>query len=291
MISRRAMLATGLVAAAAPALAMRGKAYSWPLGLQLWSVAAELGKDLPGTFARLASLGYRHAETAGWYGLKPDAFARAAATAGLTCVSAHTSMGELAKDVPAAIGQARDAGCTWLVCASPQPTAPLKPGLDWNAAMAEAMTIDDWRRNGDIVERTGEAAARAGIGFAWHNHIAEFAPKGDQRGIDILLGATDPKHVSLELDIGWAAVAGIDPAAFIARHADRVRLVHVKDMVRRPDGARGPAVAGTGTVDWRDVVAAARKAGVQHAFVEIESPYVRPVFEELAAARDFLAAI
>ena len=291
MLTRRGVIAGGLALTGTSVVAMRRKSWSWPMGLQLWSVAAELGKDLPGTFARLAASGYRQAETAGWYELKPDAFAKAASIAGLTCVSAHVAMGELRKDIAAAVGQARDAGCRWLVCASPQPTAPLRPGLDWLAAMTGAMTADDWRRNGDIAQRAGEAAARAGIGFAWHNHTMEFAGETGLRGIDILLGATDAKHVSLELDLGWAAVAGIDPAAFIGEHADRVRLIHVKDMVQRPDGTRGPAVAGTGTIDWRGTLAAARKAGVQHAFVEIEAPYARPVFDELASARDFLRSL
>ena len=290
MITRRAVLASGLAAAAMPGLAA-APAYPWPLGLQLWSVAAELGKDLPGTFARLAALGYRRAETAGWYGLKPDAFSKAAASAGLACDSAHVPMAALQNDISGAIGQARDAGCTWLVCASPQPTAPLRPGLDWLTAMTEAMTVEDWRRNGETAQRAGEAAQRAGIGFAWHNHTMEFAGDAGRRGIDILLAATDPKHVSLELDIGWAAVAGENPAAFLQRHADRVRLIHVKDMVRRPDGTRGAAPVGTGLVDWRTVLATARKAGVQHAFVEVEAPYARPIFDELASARDFLRSL
>ena len=286
-------MAGGLAAAATIATRVdsRNKAYPWPLGLQLWSVAAELGKDLPGTFARLAALGYTRAETAGWYDLTPAAFAKAAASAGLTCDSAHVGMGELIKDIPAAVGQARDAGCRWLVCASPQPSRPLRAGVDWNVAMAEAMTPEDWHRNAEVAARTGAAAKATGIGFAWHNHVAEFVADNGKRGIDILLAETDAAHVSLELDIAWASVGGEDPSRFIAAHADRVRLIHVKDVMRRADNTLGPAVVGSGSIDWRIVFAAARKVGVRHAFVEIEPPHPRPVFDELAAARDFIGAL
>ena len=290
-MSRRTAIGTLAAVGIAPALAKRAPTYPWPLGLQLWSVGEDLAKDLPGTFAKLGALGYVRAETAGWHGRKPADFAKAAIAAGITCDSAHVGMGQLMKDIPAAIGEARDAGCKWLVCAAPQPSAPLKPGLDWISAIGEAMTLDDWRRHGDIAARTGEAAKRAGIGFAWHNHVAEFVAKDGNRGIDVLLGATDPDHMALELDIAWARIAGEDPAQFINAHAARVRLIHVKDVARGPDGKLWLAVPGEGMIDWRTTFAAARRAGVRHAFVEIEAPHRRPIMQELAATRDFLATI
>jgi sugar phosphate isomerase/epimerase len=82
---------------------------------------------------------------------------------------------------------------------------------------------------------------------------------------DELLRRTDPDFVIFELDCGWVKVAGLDPAGFIAKHASRVGLLHVKDVKAgaAPSTRFGPAVpfaeVGRGSIDWRTVFEAARK--------------------------------
>lgn len=298
-ITRRAALslvggATAALASGAAFAAPAGGIYPWPLGVQLWSVAAELDRDLAATLAALASLGYREVETAGLHGHSPAEFLRAA---GLRLVGVHLSMADLLADPAGGIGVARDLGAQWLVCSSPRPDRPLQPGVEWITAMQRAMTPDAWKTNAAALNRLGAAARGAGLGFAYHNHPFDMARFGGARAYDLLLGGTDPALVKLELDIAWAMAGGADPVALLRRHPDRVRLIHVKGLATRPRPgrmARSFATTVPGdrdVIDWRQVIAAARRAGVEHAFVEQEPPYRQPVLQSLALARDYLKGL
>ena len=300
MMTRRELLgvlAAGAVVGVLPRFARAAKGgYPWPLGVQLWSVNAELDQDVEGTLAQLAQLGYREVETAGLHGRTPQAFGQAIVRAGLKPVSAHFSMGDLFADAAARIADAQAMGVQWIVASSPRPDKPLGQG-DWIPAIREAMTLDAWKKNAAELNRVGALAKAAGLALAYHNHPVEFAEYDGQRGYDVILANTDPALVKLELDVAWAVAGGVDPMALLEKHADRIRLLHVKGLKARPalghygsDFASG--VVGTGDViDWPPFLAAARRAGVVHAFVEQEPPHVQPIMQSLAACRDYLQSL
>lgn len=296
-ITRRAALiglGAGALAAAAPLPGRRG--YPWPLGVQLWSVDAELERDFAGTLAALARLGFREVETAGLHGHPPEAFRAALLHAGLTPVSAHFGMPELLANPAGSIRTARTLGVRWLVCSAPDPGRPLPPG-DWIMAMHGAMTLPAWHRNAAALNRLGREAQAAGLSFAYHNHPFDLARYDGRRGYDVLLAETDPALVKLELDVAWAVAGGADPVAILRGHPDRVRMIHLKGLAARPvPGRFGPAFS-TGVlgaqdvIDWPAVLAAARTAGVAHAFVEQEPPHRRPIMASLARCRDYLERV
>ena len=71
-----------------------------------------------------------------------------------------------------------------------------------------------------------------------HNHTQEFAPIADNPNMkpyDILLAETDPDLVSMQMDIGWASVAGQDILAMFKKNPGRFELWHVKDCSRIPN--------------------------------------------------------
>ena len=76
---------------------------------------------------------------------------------------------------------------------------------------------------------------KIGLTMCYHNHAFEFAPSGSS-GIllDVLMKVTDPKLVSLELDMMWAQVAGVDPVSVLEKYGDRMKLMHLKDVVAMP---------------------------------------------------------
>ena len=270
--------------------------FDWPLGVQLWSVNAELARDVPGTLRKLRTLGYRRVETAGLHGLAPAAFGRAVAAAGLRCDGAHMSLPDFNADPARRIGEARDMGADWLICASPEPPGPLPAGVDWNVGLARAMTLDAWKRNADMLNAAAVRAKAAGLGFGYHNHLAEFGLYEGRRGFDVLLERTDPRLVRFELDAAWAAAGGQDPAALLRAHRGRFTHLHLKDLKALPPaGTMAESFAtteiGRGAIDWPAVFAAARAAGVIGAYVEQEGPYARPVFQSLAISRDYLLGL
>ena len=298
-ISRRGFFAqAGLAAAGAmlPSVA-QGRPLPHPPGVQLWTVKNELARDFDGTLRAIGRLGYRRIEAAGWHGRTPRKFRDAVRKAGLDCVSAHYGLGDLLKDSESRLAFARDVGARYVIASSPAPSRPLEEGKPWSRAVAGAMTLADWRSNAEALDRIGRRAKAMGLRFGYHNHSAEFLTYERRLPMDEIVRLTDPAHVALELDIGWVAAAGYDPAEVVARYAPRIHLLHIKDLASRE---RVPGrmvederttVIGEGTVDWRSVFRAARAAPIHSYFVEQEEPFAEPPLQALAKSVAFLRGL
>jgi sugar phosphate isomerase/epimerase len=299
--TRRAVLAMaglGAAAAIAPgALAAPPRVLALPPGLQLWTVKEALAQDFGGTLRRLKSLGYARVEAAGWSGHAPAEFGKGMRAAGLDCFSCHFPMQDLIDGQESRLAGAKEVGARYLVASSPALSRPLDQGRPWVLAVAEAMTVDDWRRNADAMNRIGAAAKAMGLRFGYHNHPAEFLTVDGTFVFGELLRLTDPDLVTFELDLGWVAGAGYDPAAVLAEHGARIELLHVKDMAGR---ARAPGTivrdlattpVGAGTIDWAAVFRAAERARIAGWFVEQEPPFTMSPFTGLERSLAFLKAL
>lgn len=179
-------------------------------------------------------------------------------------VSMHidTSMFTRNQDkLPAALEDAKKRGFQYAVC----------PYI----APADRGGADVIRKLGDTLNKAGEICAKSGLRLCYHNHAFEFEPSGDRTLLDILLEQTDPKLVSLELDIMWSQVAGVDPVSVLKRYNKRVALMHLKNVakdVTQRYNEQVPRTAfrevGNGVIDIGPVLKAAQSAGVRHFFVE-----------------------
>jgi sugar phosphate isomerase/epimerase len=120
--------------------------------------------------------------------------------------------------------------------------------------------------------------------LCYHNHAFDFAPSGDGTLLDVLLGEADPKLVSLELDIMWAHVAGVEPVSVLKKYGERIALIHLKNIapgIGKQYNESVPKTAfrevGNGAIDIPAVLAAASDAHVQHYFVEQDQTQGDPV--------------
>lgn len=265
-----------------------GLATQWPMGLQLWTVDAEMKKDVPGTLKRVKALGFQVIETAGLYGRTAPGLKAELAKAGLSCRSCHVSLGDLGQDIDKHIAEAKTLGASWLVASSPKPPRPVDPAKPWTVAMKAVMTREAFEDNAKIVARIAPRIAAAGLTFGYHNHDLEFAPLGGRTGIDILLSGSP--LMRLELDLGWVAASGLDPAATIRKYAGRVELLHVKDMVKDTPEYRSVEI-GKGIINWKPAFEAAQAAKVKGWFIEQEAPFRRPIFDSLAMSVAYLKAL
>ena len=293
---RQFVAGSGLAAASAMGLssAVAATRRILPPGLQLWTVKEELASDFTGTLRALGRMGYRRVEAAGWHGRSAKAFREEVRAAGLDCVAAHHSLADLVADTEGKLAFAREVGVRYLVASSPAPSRPLEPGRDWAHAIAEAMTLDDWRANAEAMDRIGKRAKQMGLRFGYHNHSAEFLNYGGRLPMDEIVRITDPANVVLELDIGWVAAAGYDPVEAISKYRSRIHLLHVKDIAtkERTPGRLASDLRtvpiGQGTVDWRAVFEAARRAPLHSYFVEQEAPFVEPPLQSLQQSLAYL---
>lgn len=237
------------------------------LGVQLYTVRAEMKQDFEGTVAGIAKIGYKEVEFAGYFGKTPQETRAIIDKNGLTSPSSHIPMTDLEGKTQEVIEGAHVIGQKFLVC----------PYLD-----AKSRTADGYKKLAESCNKVGEAAHKAGIQFCYHNHSFEFEKvEGlDKLPLDYLLTSTDPKFVKLELDLCWITVAGQDPLAFFNKYPGRIPLVHVKDWVKEGAtqdgniGAVGHKVdghmtnVGSGSIDFKKIFAQSGKAGIQHYFVE-----------------------
>jgi sugar phosphate isomerase/epimerase len=269
----------------------------YPPGVQLWTVKDDLARDFEGTLRAIGRLGYRRIESAGWHGRTAIQFRRAVNAAGLDCVSAHYGLRDLIEDMDGRLGFARDVGARYVIASSPAPTRALDSSKPWPVAVAEAMTLADWRSNAETMDRIGRRAQAMGLRFGYHNHSAEFLAYERRLPLDEIVRLTDPAHVVLELDIGWVAGAGYDPVEVIRRYAPRIHLLHVKDLAtsERIPGRlvrdERTTVIGEGTLDWPAIFKAARQAPVHSYFVEQEDPFTEPPLQALAKSIAYLRGL
>lgn len=290
-LSRRRFLAAGSMAAAAAAFDSKmalAASYGLPIGLQLYSVRERLPRDYAGTLKEVAAIGYREVEAAGFYGHSAAEVKALMASAGLKCLSAHYSLTDLLKTTDETIEYAKALGLEYVVCSAPSVADPDRlaryPGGTWQGIL-HALTLDDWKWNADQFNKMGRKMKAAGLKFGYHNHTGEFRDLGGGiNGYQVLLRDTDPAYVTLELDCGWAAAAGQDPAVLLRQNSTRITLLHVKDLkpapANTPPDKRVSTELGHGTIDYRPIFAAAKRAGVRHAFIEQED-FDMPVLEAL----------
>ena len=288
--SRRKFLATAAVAAAARAIPARRlyAAESTPLiGLQLYTAREALTKDFAGTLKRIAAIGYREVEAAGFYNHSAADVKRMMTDAGLRCVSAHYGLADLLKGTDATIEYANRLGLEYVVCSSPWAKNPAHlenyPGGSWQGIL-HAMTLEDWKWSAAQFNQIGQKMQKAGLKFAYHNHTMEFRKIDGITGYQILLKDTDPRLVTLELDCGWAVAAGQNPAEMMRRHEGRITMLHLKDIKPAPAGTdpgkRIPTEIGHGVVHFTQIFEAAKATGVRHYFVE-QDALDMPLYEAL----------
>ncbi|MCP3731012.1 sugar phosphate isomerase/epimerase [Sphingomonas sp. MG17] len=311
--SRRGFLAGGLAAMTAACAPREASGFFPPsgpaIGVQLYSVGPEAAADLDGTLGKLAAIGYRTVELAGYIGRTPTELRAALDRAGLKCTSAHVpglpfrpAPRTLDDDPGLLAEEARILGFDTVIMplfvTPPHLPIRLNPGDDVKkvvTAIVAKMGEDGWKWCADYMNRKAAGLSKHGLKFGFHNHGNEFGPVGNRSIMELLIAETDPALVSFQLDCGWAAGTGTDPAAFIRRHKGRVSALHIKDVVKsnvpnfelRMDHAE----VGKGIIDWRDVMAASREAGITRFFVEQEAPHLRPVFDVLKSNHDYLAAL
>jgi len=226
------------------------------VGLQLYSVRDLMKADLPGTLRKVAQIGYKEVEFAGYFGRSPAQIRALLKQNGLTSPSSHIGLDILEKDSVRAFADAKAIGHQWV-------TMPYIPE-------ERRKTVDDWNKIIDLLNQLGPQAKAAGLRLAYHNHDFEIRPVNGVRPLDMMLDKTDPSLVDFEMDLYWVVFGGGDPIDFFNRHPKRFAMVHVKDSAGPPDNKM--VDVGKGTIDFPKIFAQSDKAGIKHYFVEHDQP-------------------
>ena len=261
-----------LVSGGASALAATGISPQWKnqIGLELYTVRDLLSKDYEGTLAKVASIGYKEVEPADPYNnMQPEQYKALLDKYHFKMFSTHadaTAGPGLEKELE---GQAK-MGLKYTGVQSAPGTAPHH----------EQRSIESVKRRCTEMNKNAALLKRFGMKYYIHNHSGEFDVLEDGKTIeyDILLQETDPALVAMQLDIGWAYVAGQDAIAMFKKNPGRYELWHVKDAkYKELDPAAKPSARmrhakitamGEGDIDYAAVFASAKIAGLKHFVIE-----------------------
>ena len=244
------------------------------IGLQLYTVRNQMEKDFDDTLAKVASIGYKEVEFAGYFNRTPQQVKSVMSANGLTSPSTHVSLKALSENWQKTIETAAAIGHRYLICAYLVPE--------------ERKSLDDYKRHADEFNRAGEACKKAGIQFGYHNHDFEFPPLDGAVPFDLLLQKTDANLVKIELDLYWIIKAKQDPLKYFASHPGRFPLLHVKDMDNTPK--QFFTEVGRGVIDFKPIFAQSRKAGVKHYFVEQDQCPGSPL-DSIKVSFDYLSKL
>jgi sugar phosphate isomerase/epimerase len=218
----------------------------------MYTVRQAATQDFKGTLQRVARLGYPAVELAGTFGMAAAELSQTLADLDLTCISAHVPLANLRDNLGQAIDTYLTLGVTYLIC----PWLPPEERGDEAGYRALAAELN----------RMGEQCRANGLQLCYHHHDFELVQFNNKYALDILLENSDPANVKLEADTYWLKVGKVNPSAYLRHWADRVPLLHLKDV----SATQPPTFAevGAGILDWPGILEAAQEAGVQAYIVE-----------------------
>jgi sugar phosphate isomerase/epimerase len=257
--SRRSFLA---LAAASPLASVARAARDVPIGIELYSVRDELGKDLMGTVRKVAGIGYQCVEFYSpyyqWTPEKAKEVRKLLDDVGVKCYSTHNGPESFKPDGMAkAVELNQIIGSKYIVLAS----------------AGSIHTLDGWKTVADTLNRASDTFGKAGLKAGYHNHELEFKPIEGKRPMEVLAANTG-KDVMLQLDIGTCLEAGSDPVAWINQNPGRIRCLHCKDW-SPSEGYK--VLFGEGAADWKKIFAAAEdRGGVEYYLIEQEGSRFTP---------------
>jgi len=278
VVSRRNFLASGAMgtlAMASSRLSTVAAEDPSRFGVQLYVLRALLAKDFDGTLAKVAAVGIKNVEFAGFYGRSAKEVRTSLSNSGLTASGAHCLLATMSDDeVRRMIDFCHEIGMPYMIAAVPS----IKPGTSSGGKAAsgnpfEHIELEDWRWSAERFNTIGARVRDAGMRFAYHNHNIEAQKYGDIVAFDEVLRLTDPAVVASEFDVGNFIAGGGDPYPYLEKYRHRFELAHVKEWVT----AFTPTITGKfpkyapfgqGTTDWKKLLDALRKAGVKEIFIE-----------------------
>ena len=240
-------------------MAGEGKPMRFKTAYQLYS--SRKFPPLEAQFPVLKQMGYDAIEP--WlpaYEADPRGFRQSLDDAGLACFGFHMPLSGLVDDPNRYIDIALQLGADLMI-------PPFVPEEERQA------TPDFWQRLGASLATGADVAAPHGLRVAWHNHDFEYRPLPDgSRPIDHIFEAGGD-GVWFEIDIGWIARAGADPAAELVRYAARIAAIQLKDTA--PAGTLqddGWTATGDGVIDWPSLVPLFQMTAADHIVAEHDNP-------------------
>jgi len=275
LVSRRGFIAKSVAAAAVLASSADGASQDqkkkqraknrdrrrFPIGLQLYSVREDCKRDLPGTIAAVAKMGYKGVEFAGYYDRTAGQLRNMLDDNGLVCCGTHTAIDTLLKDnLARTIEFNKTLGNKYLIV----------PGLPEKYRTSHQAWLDTAKLFNELAEKVKPHEMLVG----YHNHSIEFTAMDGELPWDTFYGNTR-KDVVMQIDVGNAIHGGADPLPYLYKYPGRAITVHVKEFSE----TNKKALIGEGDVNWKAFFALCKAVGQTEWYIVEQESYAYPPLE------------
>ncbi|CAG4992801.1 Inosose dehydratase [Dyadobacter sp. CECT 9275] len=273
------MLVTGFLLAAgtcAPTFGQKA-VYTNPIGMQAYTFRGSWPNGIEATLDTIKSLGVTEMEGGPIQGMTTEELRKQLDKRGIKMVSIGADYAALVKSADETIKNAKILGAKYVM-------------VPWIPHQKGNFTLENAKQAAADFNKAGKILKENGITLCYHNHGFEFVPYEDGTLFDYIVKNTNPEYVSFEMDMLWTFFPGQDPAKLLDKYGSRWKLMHLKDLKKGVKGdlsggtpKTNDVALGTGQIDVKAVLKAAKKAGVKHYFIEDESPsYLKQIPQTLS---------
>ena len=276
--SRRTFLKSGamvaLGAAILPRSAFASGSQEVVVGLQLYSVRDDMMKDPRGSLKKLADMGYKVVEHAGYangkfYGFSPSEFKKILGDLGLKMYSGHVEFGMQVWDA-----SKKDFTDGWKQTVEDAAYMGQKFVLTPELAENAQKDYDTLLKVIDLWNKCGELCQKHGMKFGYHDDFEGDTMLHNMKLYDIIMKYADPKLTIQQFDIAnLYNAAGTNPIDIIKKYPGRFPSLHVKDVLKEKNqhNSHDSTILGKGVLNVKDVLALAVKNGSWLMIIEQES--------------------
>ena len=210
------------------------------ISLQLYSCKDATAVDFKGTLEKVAKIGYKGVELAGYGGLVASEMKERLETLDLTVTGAHLGIDELKNNLDYHIEYNKTIGNKYLIC-----------------PFAFTDTEEQTKKIAEDMKMIAEKLSGTGLILGYHNHANEFNVFNDEYAFDTIVSSHP--EIIYELDCYWSEYSNVDTCEYFKKIGRRCHLVHLKDMCIKDDGTKDCSIFGEGVLENRKFIDAARK--------------------------------
>ncbi|MCL1910040.1 MAG: sugar phosphate isomerase/epimerase [Kiritimatiellaeota bacterium] len=227
------------------------------------------------TLKKVKKMGYDFAQISGVGAVDTAELRKMCEGEGVTPIGTHVSLPLFRENEKNVIAYCHALGVKYVAI-------PWLPASDYK-------TLADWKKLFKEFDGYAKRFAKEGLVVQYHNHDFEFEKFGIKNGaggatiLEMLYAGTE--FLQAELDFGWIARGGADPANWAAKMKGRLDQVHLKDWGIVGGKPEFRAI-GEGSLDWARIIAAAKKSGTTDFIVEQDTcPVTNDPFLSYAISR------
>lgn len=222
------------------------------LAIELFTLREECKTDFPGVLRAVKEMGWPAVEMAGYHGYDPEEIATVVKETGLQVAGMHVGFNQIVSNPDQVVREAHLFGTRDIVCPSVPPSLRTEEG---------------YRETRIKLNEAADYAKENGLRISYHNHAYEFETEIEgKNALEYMLDPSAGNKVLAEIDVYWVKKAGYDPAKFIVPYANRMPLIHLKDMT--VDEVQDFAEIGTGSIDFKPILKWGKTNGVDWYVVE-----------------------